>query len=104
MFWQGSELQVCLQINQDSEFPVFAWQNLKFSSSLSGGKANGHEITDSWGLVWDAIPRSVASWASAEATCASLGGRLPTVSEITRNSESKFISIKLIFPLAFFFF
>ncbi len=55
-------------------------------SGLSGGKAKAFEAKDSWGFVWDGLERQSGTWQEATAACATLGGRLPTISELWRVS------------------
>lgn len=52
------------------------------------GEAAENYILDPWGFIWDAIPRESANWEAANSNCASLGGRLPTPTEIFRNNKS----------------
>jgi|GEM_PF-3541332 len=52
----------------------------------SGGQAQGFEIVDSWGFVWDGDEINSKTWADADADCTSRGGRLPTISELWRVS------------------
>ena len=54
------------------------------ASGLSGGKARGFEAIDAWGYAWDGQMRPQSTWANAEAACAADGGRLPTITELTR--------------------
>jgi len=54
----------------------------------SGGGANGWEIRDTWGFTWDAVERGAATWQDASETCAALGGRLPTVTELWRSNAT----------------
>jgi hypothetical protein len=49
---------------------------------------SGYPVYDSWGAAWDGLQRTVATWASANAECAALGGRLPTVTELVRNNAT----------------
>lgn len=48
-------------------------------------EVNGFVVRDSLGFVWDGIDRPAATWSVAQATCASVGARLPTVTELYRN-------------------
>ncbi|MCP4131135.1 MAG: hypothetical protein GY754_09160 [bacterium] len=68
-----------------------------YTVTYSGGNINGYDFsgsaaggyrTDSWGGVWDDTMRPKANLANACATCESLGGRLPTPTEIFRNSSN----------------
>ncbi len=51
------------------------------------GSAATNYITDPWGNVWDAIPRSAKSYIVARDDCADEEGRLPTPTELYRNSQ-----------------
>jgi hypothetical protein len=48
----------------------------------SGGQANGSEFVDALGNAWDGTQRTAANYANASNTCQTLGGRLPTSTEI----------------------
>ncbi|RME26170.1 MAG: hypothetical protein D6806_06635, partial [Deltaproteobacteria bacterium] len=53
------------------------------TAGSSNGNANSVEIVDSFGNAWDGIQRAqAATFADALSLCESLGGRLPTASEI----------------------
>jgi hypothetical protein len=54
------------------------------ASGLSGGKARGFEALDAWGYAWDGQMRPLSTWANANASCIADGGRLPTITELTR--------------------
>lgn len=58
------------------------------ASGRSEGAANGLEVRDAWGYVWDGLERAPSTWQAAHATCATTGGRLPTPSELYRNNAS----------------
>ena len=49
---------------------------------------NGYPVTDSWGSDWDGMERGKKTWSEAKAICESLGGRLPTATELYRNNAS----------------
>lgn len=55
-------------------------------TGTSKGSAKGFEIVDSWGYAWDGVERHAATWTLAAQHCASLGGRLPTITELYRVS------------------
>ncbi|MCP4133886.1 MAG: hypothetical protein GY754_23150, partial [bacterium] len=66
-----------------------------YTVNFDGNDVNGYDFTggasvgyrpDSWGYLWDDIMRGPATLAEAEETCAALGGRLPTPTEIFRNN------------------
>jgi hypothetical protein len=46
-------------------------------------------IGDAWGTRWDGLERPAAPYLAARAACVSLGGRLPSVSELYRVSALK---------------
>ena len=48
----------------------------------------GYAATDPWGDRWDGAPRPALPFADAQAACAALGARLPTVTEIWRNNAT----------------
>ena len=50
----------------------------------SGGHANGGEVKDAWGLIWDKEDRKAATHEKATEDCKKDGGRLPTPTEIYR--------------------
>ncbi len=54
---------------------------------FSGSAASGYLI-DAWGNIWDAIPRAGATYAIAKENCEAERGRLPTPTEIYRNSHN----------------
>jgi len=58
------------------------------ATGLSAGAANGYELTDNWGYVFDGIQRAPKTWAEAKADCEAQGGRLPTITELYRNNAS----------------
>lgn len=49
-----------------------------------GGAALGDGFTDAWGNRWDATVRPAQPYPAAQTTCAQLGGRLPTATELWR--------------------
>ncbi len=49
---------------------------------------NGSPVTDSWGDTWDSLERGKKTWTEAKDICESLGGRLPTVTELYRNNAN----------------
>ncbi|MBN2693093.1 hypothetical protein JXR93_00395 [bacterium] len=49
---------------------------------------NGVPIMDSWGATWDSLERGKKTWDEAKEICESLGGRLPTATEIFRNNAT----------------
>ena len=58
-------------------------------SYADGGTAHGGRIVDAWSNVWDASERAPMTWSAASATCQSLGGRLPLVTELWRVSAAQ---------------
>jgi hypothetical protein len=46
-------------------------------------------MPDPWGYHWDGLERAATSFAQAQATCESIGGRLPTASEAYRVSATQ---------------
>ncbi len=52
------------------------------------GYPNGFAAKDDWGEIWDGLQRSAKTWEEADKTCKSLGGRLPTVTELYRNNAA----------------
>ena len=66
-----------------------AWGCINIASAgLSGGEANGYEVKDDWGDIWDGLARSARPWDAARQACEDDGARLPTVTEIWRNRAS----------------
>ncbi|MBW2735839.1 MAG: hypothetical protein JRH20_25925, partial [Deltaproteobacteria bacterium] len=47
---------------------------------------NGYPTVDSWGALWDGVPRAAEDWDTAKDICESLGARLPTITELYRNN------------------
>ncbi len=78
----------CNGANQALQYDsVGGWSCVDLSTiGASGGNAQGFEITDSWGLVWDGLERPADIWPNADQSCSTLGGRLPTLSELHRVS------------------
>jgi hypothetical protein len=63
--------------------------NLGVASCAAGGAgtSNGKAVSekkDAWGNAWDGAERTAKTYAAADTSCKSLGGRLPTASEIYR--------------------
>lgn len=56
------------------------------SGGTNSGPQQGYSVTDPWGDVWDGTERKAATWQVAYDTCDSLGGRLPTGTELWRNA------------------
>jgi hypothetical protein len=54
------------------------------SNGSSSGNANLSEFVDAWGNAWDADQRGAATYVVAQQACGSMGGRLPTATEIYR--------------------
>ncbi len=52
------------------------------------GHYSGYPVTDAWGATWDGQPRASTTWAKADQACKTLGGRLPTATELYRNNTS----------------
>ena len=46
----------------------------------------GYYVVDPWGDTWDGTERKAVTWQVAKETCESLNGRLPTATELWRNS------------------
>tara|TARA_B100001989_G_scaffold249841_1_gene225856 strand:+ start:10558 stop:14262 length:3705 start_codon:yes stop_codon:yes gene_type:complete len=71
---------------------VMQWQSGKLACVAGAkGTSNGNataEIIDDWGNAWDVIERQATTYSGAEAKCKSLGGRLPTASELYRGRAS----------------
>lgn len=80
----------CNGANQALQYQsVGGWSCVDITTiGASAGEAQGFEITDGWGLVWDGIERSAQTWTTADQTCATVGGRLPTLSELYRVSAA----------------
>jgi hypothetical protein len=72
MIWNA---QICF-----GSTSVAYWMWLPWAFSVQG-----YPVRDNWGLVWDGLDRNAATWATALATCTSVGARLPSVSELNRN-------------------
>jgi len=75
-------------------YKALQWDGTSYScvdvrnTGLSGGKAQGFEVVDSWGYAWDGALRPLKKWAAAEADCVSVGGRLPTTTELFRMNST----------------
>ncbi len=52
------------------------------------GHYQGFPVVDVWGETFDGLERPAKTWAEAVATCESLGGRLPTATELWRNNAT----------------
>ncbi len=79
---------VCTGAFRALQFDGSRWSCVDLrGSTLSGGNARGFEVVDAWGFAWDGQMRAPSTWANASAACASDGGRLPTVTELTRVSH-----------------
>ncbi len=52
------------------------------TAGTSGGNSYGGEVTDPWGNAWDGEERDATTFENAKAQCESLGGRLPTATEV----------------------
>ena len=70
------------------------WDGSKFvckaaEDGTSSGQAIGSEFKDAWGNAWDGAERAASSFANASATCAALGGRLPSPTELYRVRASQ---------------
>ncbi len=48
----------------------------------------GYYVVDPWGDTWDGTDRKAVTWQVAKETCESVGGRLPTATELWRNAFS----------------
>ncbi|MGJ8664382.1 MAG: hypothetical protein ACSHWU_12070, partial [Marinicella sp.] len=74
----------CDQNNQALQYnTITGWACVDLTQiGGSAGQAQGFELTDSWGNTWDGIERSAVSWADANQSCESAGGRLPTITEL----------------------
>lgn len=48
----------------------------------------GYSVVDPWGDTWDGTERKAVTWQVAKETCESLNGRLPTATELWRNSAT----------------
>lgn len=75
--WNFLPFQAELSITEDSPDEL----------SFTGSAAAGYDI-DAWGYVWEEQLRS-GTWQEAMDFCAVNGGRLPTATEIYRNSHSR---------------
>ena len=87
------DLPVCT--NSDD---ILKWDGTAYvcESSLngtSGGNAYGAEKIDPWMNAWDGTQRSQATYEDAKADCESLGGRLPTATEIYRINSNNPIEV-----------
>lgn len=81
--------QPCTGAGQALQWDGSNWACINLQNSgLSQGQANGTEVRDDWGDVWDGVPRSARTWAEANQACISDGARLPTVTELWRNRAS----------------
>jgi hypothetical protein len=67
-----------------SSYPVILNQKVT-GRDFRGGDATGYKI-DPWGDVWTANVLPSSTWDAAVTDCATKGGRLPTATEIYRNS------------------
>lgn len=78
----------CDQANQVLQYSSTGGWNCVDINTIgpSAGGALGFEVTDSWGDTWDGLARVAQPWAEANQICESLGGRLPTLSELYRVS------------------
>ncbi|MEM7180288.1 MAG: hypothetical protein AAF518_05215 [Spirochaetota bacterium] len=65
---------------QDSECSMFT-----FCANQSS-PVHGFPLVDSWNETFDGLSRTADTWENANANCASLGGRLPTASELYRSN------------------
>ena len=89
-----SEHGVCIVTSNNSAYCICetGYETVAYTScvksnvSISGNHAYPTEATDPWGLVWDSQQRAADTWENAKTACASIGGRLPNSTEITRNS------------------
>ena len=83
----GSPAQPCVGAYKSLEWNGKDWVCVNvLATGLSGGKYNGYEVTDNWKDAWDGNQRGAMTWTNAKATCESLGGRLPTTTELYRAS------------------
>ncbi len=79
---------VCTGAFRALQFDGSRWSCVDLQASgLSGGQARGFEVIDAWGFAWDGEMRPQSTWANANAACIAEGGRLPTVTELTRVSH-----------------
>jgi hypothetical protein len=53
--------------------------------NFEGGAADGY-ILDPWGYIWESQVRTATNWNAANSNCTSMGGRLPTPTEVFRNN------------------
>ncbi|HPI96397.1 MAG TPA: hypothetical protein PLX38_09275 [Gammaproteobacteria bacterium] len=78
----------CNGANQALQYDsVNGWSCIDITTvGPSAGQASGYEVTDSWGNTWDGVERQAQTWSDADMTCQSLGGRLPTLTELYKVS------------------
>ncbi|MCP4134690.1 MAG: carboxypeptidase regulatory-like domain-containing protein [bacterium] len=76
-----------------------------FTVNFDGNDVDGYDFdgwaaasyrVDSWGYIWDDTMRGPATLAKAEETCAALGGRLPTPTEIFRNNSASGYGLNIV--------
>lgn len=85
----SSPEQPCSGFGKALQWDGNAWVCIDIASAgLSSGEANGYEVKDDWGDVWDGIPRRARPWDEARQACEADGARLPTVTELWRNRAS----------------
>ncbi|MEM7180291.1 MAG: hypothetical protein AAF518_05230 [Spirochaetota bacterium] len=67
---------------EDSECSMFSF------CANQGTPVQGFPLVDSWNETFDGLSRTADTWENANAKCISLGGRLPTASELHRNNAT----------------
>ncbi len=92
--WDCGDMLAAPADKCDKANEALAWDGTKFvchtisGTGVSGGKAQGFEVKDPWGFVWDGMMRPMATWSEAKATCEAMGARLPTMTELYRVSQA----------------
>ncbi len=78
---------------------VLKWNGTEFvceasvSGSSNGNAYNSDEKIDSWGNAWDGVQRPGQYYEDAKADCESMGGRLPTATELYKvNATTPIVS------------
>lgn len=61
---------------------TFECETITAGDSGGGASPGGAQFVDGWGNAWDAGERAAANAATARTTCAALGARLPTPTEL----------------------
>jgi hypothetical protein len=77
------------EVGESPQLAQGGWGCAKVNlQGLSDAKANGYELIDGLGYVWDGLERPAVQFEAARAKCLELGARLPTVAELYRNRNN----------------